>query len=592
MGPDLSRGAVVSSLDARDRSERALAVARVFLAGSILGVTLLEAPEPDDAFYVRLLLSSYVVFSIAILAYLPLRPLHWNMTAVVIHGIDLAAAAGMMLVGDGTPFLILLAFSLLAAAQRWSFRATIVTALAVVALLLVQATLVSIVPGAIGVAGSSGFETLTRLVVRCSLFLIAGVMMGYVASTQKQVRAEAATIAAIVSGTNIRLGLTQTTALVFDALLRLFGGTRAVLVVHEIPTGRVTMWSGGRHEGPPAEQIQVKRLDARQFETYMFCPEAAAWHVVRRNSLRHRGIDFIGLTQDGLRTTRPPDAIPDEFLRAIGEFHQLLAVGVEMPNEWRGRLFIVDPHIHGDRRNALALGQRIMRQIAPTVYNVYLLRRLRSRSAADERARVARELHDGIVQSVLGVQIQLHALSDPATGIPRPLSNELSRLGTILRDEVVNLRDLMQRLKPVNLNGDQLMDALANIVQRFERETGISARFITRFDRIDLPPLSCLEVTRVVQEALVNVRKHSGARNVTVRLDAADGTCRLTVDDDGRGFPFEGRMAHNDLERTGQGPAVIKDRVRLLGGQMAVDSTPGHGARLEITFPLATYVHG
>jgi two-component system sensor histidine kinase DegS len=147
------------------------------------------------------------------------------------------------------------------------------------------------------------------------------------------------------------------------------------------------------------------------------------------------------------------------------------------------------------------------------------------------------------------------------------LSNELTRLGTILRDEVVNLRDLMQRLKPLNLNGDQLMDALANIVQRFERETGISARFITRFDRIDLPPLACLEVTRVVQEALVNVRKHSGARNVTVRLDA-------------------------DLERTGLGPAVIKDRVRLLGGQMAVDSTPGHGARLEITFPLATYVHG
>jgi signal transduction histidine kinase len=276
----------------------------------------------------------------------------------------------------------------------------------------------------------------------------------------------------------------------------------------------------------------------------------------------------------------------------MGPFQQVMALGVEMPGEWRGRLFLVDPHVDGDRMNALALGQRIVRQIGPTVYNVYLLRRLRSRSAANERGRVARELHDGIVQSVLGVQIQLHALSEPATGIPRELAGELTRLGTILRDEVVNLRDLMQRLKPLELNGDQLMDALAHIVQRFQRETGINARFITRFDRIDLPPLSCIEVTRVVQEALVNVRKHSGARNACVRLDIDRGICRLTIDDDGRGFPFSGRMTQTELEHTGQGPWIIKDRVRLLGGQMAVDSAPGQGSRLEISFPITTYVHG
>ena len=157
----------------------------------------------------------------------------------------------------------------------------------------------------------------------------------------------------------------------------------------------------------------------------------------------------------------------------------------------------------------------------------------------------------------------------------------------------MGLRDLIQRMKPIDITPDQLMNTIADAVQRFERETGITARFITPFDRIDLPARACGEVARVVQEALVNVRKHSGARNVFVRLAVADGLCRLAIDDDGRGFPFAGRLSPADQEHTRQGPAVIKERVRLLGGELTVESDPGRGARLEISFPVATHaIHG
>jgi len=76
----------------------------------------------------------------------------------------------------------------------------------------------------------------------------------------------------------------------------------------------------------------------------------------------------------------------------------------------------------------------------------------------------------------------------------------------------------------------------------------------------------------------VNVRKHSGARNVLVRLAQRTGNLQLTVEDDGRGFPFSGRMSEVELEATGKGPLVIRERVRLLAGELAVESTPGHGA--------------
>jgi len=97
-------------------------------------------------------------------------------------------------------------------------------------------------------------------------------------------------------------------------------------------------------------------------------------------------------------------------------------------------------------------------------------------------------------------------------------------------------------------------------------------------------PLTALELARIVQEALVNVRKHSRARNVLVRLTNNDHTCTLVIEDDGQGFDFEGRLSARELEKRRVGPAIIKERARIAGAQLAVDSAPGVGARLELTF--------
>jgi signal transduction histidine kinase len=95
----------------------------------------------------------------------------------------------------------------------------------------------------------------------------------------------------------------------------------------------------------------------------------------------------------------------------------------------------------------------------------------------------------------------------------------------------------------------------------------------------------CRELARIVQEALVNVRKHSQAAHVVVRFASHDGRWKLVVDDDGRGFPFAGRFDLAQLDADRRGPLVIKERVRTLGGEITIESTPGRGSRLEITLP-------
>jgi two-component system, NarL family, nitrate/nitrite sensor histidine kinase NarX len=126
---------------------------------------------------------------------------------------------------------------------------------------------------------------------------------------------------------------------------------------------------------------------------------------------------------------------------------------------------------------------------------------------------------------------------------------------------------------------------LGDTVERFQRETGISARFVTDLEDLDMPQRVCRELLRIVQEGLVNVRKHSGARHALVRLAANGQRWNLTVEDDGKGFPFSGRFSQQQLDESGKGPMIIKERVRLIAGQLTVESNPGQGVRLEISVP-------
>jgi signal transduction histidine kinase len=204
-----------------------------------------------------------------------------------------------------------------------------------------------------------------------------------------------------------------------------------------------------------------------------------------------------------------------------------------------------------------------------------------------ERARVARELHDTAIQSLISIEMQVDVLRRRSNGAPQ--TAELARIQGLLREEVLNMRELMQSLKPIEIGPQQFLDFAAQLVERFRTDTGLDARFVSELEEVTLPASACRELVRVVQEGLVNVRKHSGASSVYVRFGAQNGLWKLVIDDDGRGFPFAGRLTMTELDDLHRGPAVIKERVRAIGGDMVIESSPGHGSRLEVTVPQKGY---
>jgi len=216
----------------------------------------------------------------------------------------------------------------------------------------------------------------------------------------------------------------------------------------------------------------------------------------------------------------------------------------------------------------------------------YLVAQQKQLRAEVERVRLAGELHDGALQSMIAVALQLDVLRQQSASQTVNVPDELGRIHDLMLKEARKLRDLMQEMKPLHVDAKNLRAHLIELVERFQRENGISALFVCESTVAAIRPWVCATVARIVQEGLVNVRKHSDASHVVVQFDRRDGHWRLTIEDDGRGFPFSGRFSQAELEADGQGPLVIKECVRLIDGELTLESIPGRGSRLEITIPL------
>jgi signal transduction histidine kinase len=272
-----------------------------------------------------------------------------------------------------------------------------------------------------------------------------------------------------------------------------------------------------------------------------------------------------------------------------GGFGSLLAASFSVEKKWFGRLTVYNPRKGDDpKANSRSLAT-LIREMGPVVYNKFLVGRLRSQAQAKERLRLAQELHDGVIQSLIGVEMQIDLLRralESANGSPAPMG-DLKRLQEVLHNEIANFREEMQRVRPLEVQPARFLDCLAGMVEKFRRDLDISASFVAEPQEVSLPPRVCAELVRIVQEALANIRRHSGAHKVQVVFGRGSEHWKLCVEDDGRGFGFTGRLSSAELESVPECPAVIRERVRSIGGELLIESAPGSGAKLEILVPLS-----
>jgi two-component system, NarL family, sensor histidine kinase UhpB len=193
----------------------------------------------------------------------------------------------------------------------------------------------------------------------------------------------------------------------------------------------------------------------------------------------------------------------------------------------------------------------------------------------EERARVARDLHDEVNQSLTGLLLRLEVAREAA---PPQLEAELAETKALANQAMRELLSLARQLRPTALDDLGLVAALAGQVEQLSRGE-IEAELVEQGDFSDLGDDAQLVVYRVAQEALSNAARHSGATRVEVGLRRRrDGGVELSVADDGRGFAFE------ESER-GLGLGGMRERALLIGGELTIESRPGAGTTVRLTVP-------
>jgi len=296
-------------------------------------------------------------------------------------------------------------FVLVSAGYRWGLAETLLTGVTTAGLNVLAATVVMARTDAL-----MSMPLIRNPLVTESLYLIGlAWMIGYLADEQNRARAHAAATTRVLAAVDFAGGMRASLQRVMTILLTTFRATQVVMLFEESVSGRVYRWSVTDVD----TQVRLDDLPASDQEGWLFpvSPSARAWR------LRRRGEHVTGVSDLVVRRRRSRRAMPAASRVPFRERALVAVLGIS--GEWSGRLLILDPGTRSDTRTVDWLAT-LAAHLAPALYSLYLLRRLRSRVTVVERTRLARELHDGLIQTLVGVEMQLAALRRRAgPGRPR-----------------------------------------------------------------------------------------------------------------------------------------------------------------------------
>jgi two-component system nitrate/nitrite sensor histidine kinase NarX len=198
-----------------------------------------------------------------------------------------------------------------------------------------------------------------------------------------------------------------------------------------------------------------------------------------------------------------------------------------------------------------------------------------------ERDRIARELHDSLAQVLGVIHMRVRAVeSRLQTSGVKGLGDELSEIAEVADEAYRDVREAILGLRETISADGGLEATLREFLAKYSRQTGIQATLVCEAPGAGrLPPQAEVQLLRVIQEALTNVRKHARATRATVRIERVGGSARIVVEDDGVGF--DPAVLSASLEG-GFGMSTMRERVEQVGGSLAVDAAPGRGTRIEV----------
>jgi len=542
----------------QSRAERLIATGRSVLAIGSLGALFFEpAPIPRLTYA---LLGAYTFYALAFLTWSLLGPGIERNVTIATHVLDLAVFGVInYLIGAAvSPFFVYFVFSIVCAILRFGRRGTMLTALTALVVFIGTA-----------LPGNNGVE-MNRFIIRGAYLVVVASLLVYLADYLQRIHADLARIArwprpATDDHERLITEMLREPASIFEA--------GRVLFAYEHLASRYAFFA--TREG---DDFRVQRV-SRDVANLLLDGDRATF--VRSGS-------FAAVTPGEHRTpiaVLPARSIPPEVVAAY-KIEDVVATSFN-GDYVRGRLLLLDgrPPLLEEVNLARIAGA----VIASRLDHHHAADQLQRGAVAEERVRVARDLHDSVLQSLTGIALQLRTIPRVMLRDPDEAKLRLGEIEQVIVTAQKELRWFIEELHPARRREDSeaaaITERIASMSQRFEKQWGLDVESDVAPVMELLPVPMRHEIYTLVSEAVANAAKHASAKSVHVAASVDQGEVRIEVTDDGKGFPFRGCFGVAELTQMKQGPAALKERVTSLGGSLFVDSSD-HGSRIEIYLPL------
>jgi signal transduction histidine kinase len=545
------------------RAERLIAAGRFVLAFSSLVAIYLEPSTParfHRATYA--LLSIYTIYALVIVVVAwrsPVPNARWRLFS---HALDLVLFSVFVYLTEGpaSPFFLYFIFSLFCATLRFSARGILVTGVTAMAIYGAMAVFASI--------SDPGHE-ISRVLIREAYLAVIAALLVYLGAFHQRVRREMSALAAWPRELGGNLDALVRATLAHAASV--MNASRVILVWedNEEPWTYIATFAQG--------ELAIERVAPGQFDSLHLAD-------LRNRSIYVRDDDRAPLLYDPALSAASESEIDPLTATLRERFAMRSAIVVALESQTMLTHFLI-PNVRAATADDLALAYIAGRFVLATLEECLFVQQVRQNASAEERLRISRELHDGIVQSLGGVGLQLEAIRAQFANDPAAVAR-LQHVQKVVEHDQRELRAIVRELRPHDPRDGRtiLMDELQRMRERYALEWGLEVD-VDAGAIGTMPARFAHELCRVINESLANAARHGGATRANIAVALDDGHIHVRVSDNGRGFSFVGRYDLDALDRERRGPGSLKERIRSLGGSLVVDSAPT-GATIEAQIPM------
>ena len=554
-----------------DRVERVIAVSRVVLAISALPIMLLDPRRPmysTTPLYV--VLGAYIVYSVALL-WLFTRGMRARTSSRPILVADVAWFTLIVLLSQGgtSPFFLFYLFSVCTAAIRWGIRTTLHISVLSAALYLSSVFVLRLI-----VAGPD-FSMHSAHVMRSTYLVLIGYLVGFIGEHELSAKRRLIEMVSIQREVGRSRSAFVTLARLLGRIVRFFDADYALLQLRTAE-GPPVEWEGSR----PAPG---RRLVLRSVEPRPWSPDAARAHSFRvSHALGNWGRHVEGYEAGRYRPLHLAEGDEPGFL-SRSRVRSLISVPIRSRGGVRGRIMLGRVRSNFSKED-LDFLDTLVGQTAMILDNVVLQATAEELAVAEERARIARDVHDGFVQSLASLDVGIEVCRQLERKNPAKLAAELADLQRTVKHGYRDARRYLDRLRDNRVQGPDVNEAVRELVREFQDRGDVAIDLETRAEGVPARQGIGFEVMQIVREGLTNIVRHSGARRARVLVDASNGELEVVIHDNGRGFPAAGASDEGELPHSAA-PWSIRERVEALGGTLHLTSRLGAGSELRITLP-------